>query len=963
MHLIICNERLLFRFGVDRVLLLLAQGLKNAGWRITFIAQRADPEVLRRISDDVHIVSIDEAPGIDSDRATAAWLRANRHRLLPAGSAPAGTVALLGGWPFYSAISVFREWGIAPVALDCGGVPYASMQGMARRTQELLRSRRREFFPEASAITPISHFIERTQSRPDAGPAPQAQITTIHLGADHLAAPEQLLWRSGAADASVNAVSLDQGTFILNLGRWETGNYKNSEALFTIARSLLAERRELRFGVLASADELDVPDDLKPCIQALGHPDDAELAQLMAESALGLSVSRWEGFNLPLAEMQQLGKPVLVLDLGAHPEVVASADQLCIDEPELATKAAAVLDGQLLAGPAWQAALEAFRQTFTWQRTVARYAALLEGLQPPHEPNFPRVVVDAGACLRDPANTGVARVVRSLCRKLQDLGEPLFVAWDEQLNTYVLPTEAEYRTLGAYGGPDPEPAHYRLPCSPPGLRLTLPALVGRRLQGAWLLQGEIIFERQGPRRRQAARELGMRVAAIFHDAIPVSHPQWVLDDAIRDNHASYMTGLADCDQVLAVSAYSARQLESFWHQRGIGGRRPVLTCVNPGELTGAARAVEPPVPPLPDEPLRLLCVSTLEPRKNHRTLLAAVALLAEQQPQLDWRLDLVGNRYAGAAELAAEVANAAAADPRIVWHGVVDDADLNRLYASAHLTIYPSLVEGFGMPILESLWHGRPCLCHQDGVMAELAQAGGCQTTDMHDPAALAATLAELAATPARYRLLAEQAITRPILTWRGHARTLLSQLATHDLHRQPVSAPFPRHWQHLMVPEGQPLTGEPAQLALACLLRQRPSDCALLFGEQPEWLLRLVGQLVPQAWQLKATGDAQSLLRQSGVSRIVAPPADGLTLLRPELLKQGVQPGLLVVGDEALADSALIQALAQLLHTSSVPCLLLLPADGAAAISDALDLPAEPHIELPGFDGYGFGLTGGRAG
>ena len=40
MHLIICNERLLFRFGVDRVLLLLAQGLKASGWHITFVAQR-----------------------------------------------------------------------------------------------------------------------------------------------------------------------------------------------------------------------------------------------------------------------------------------------------------------------------------------------------------------------------------------------------------------------------------------------------------------------------------------------------------------------------------------------------------------------------------------------------------------------------------------------------------------------------------------------------------------------------------------------------------------------------------------------------------------------------------------------------------------------------------------------------------------------------------------------------------
>ena len=65
MHLIICNERLLFRFGVDRVLLLLAQGLKAAGWHITFVAQRANHDVLRRITDDVHTPPEHQGPTLN----------------------------------------------------------------------------------------------------------------------------------------------------------------------------------------------------------------------------------------------------------------------------------------------------------------------------------------------------------------------------------------------------------------------------------------------------------------------------------------------------------------------------------------------------------------------------------------------------------------------------------------------------------------------------------------------------------------------------------------------------------------------------------------------------------------------------------------------------------------------------------------------------------------------------------
>lgn len=954
MHLIICNERLLFRFGVDRVLLLLAQGFKAAGWRITLIAQRADHEVLRRISDDIHILPAAAAPYADLDRRSAAWLQENRHLILPPGPAPAGTVALIGGWPFYSAIGLFRQWGVAPVALDCGGVPYEDMQGQARRTQELLRSRRREFFPEARAITPISDFIARTQSRADAGPAGEAEIVTIHLGADHLASNAPLLWQRDTARAGTGPLST--APEVLNLGRWETANYKNSEALFPLARTLLSRHPGLRFGVLASSDELLVPEDLRGSIVPLGHPDDAELARLMSQASLGVSVSRWEGFNLPLAEMQQLGRPVLVLDLAAHPEVVASPAQLCRDESELAAKAARVLDGQLLDGPDWEQALARFRDRFTWARTIDAYLQLCSGLAPIRAPELPRVVVDATACLRDPANTGVARVVRSLCRKLQDFGEPLFVSWDESLCDYVLPTEAQYQRLTAYGGPDINPEHYRLPRSEPGLRLTLAGLVGRRLEGAWLLQGEIIFEEQGPQRRAAARRLGLKVAAIFHDAIPVTHPQWVLDQAIRDNHAAYMRGLADCEQVLAVSDFSAGELRAYWQQLGIAPRAPVRTCWNPGELSGIPRAATPPTPPGAGQTLRLLCVSTLEPRKNHQALLAAVALLGREHPELNWQLDLVGNRYAGAAPLAEAVQAAAAADPRIIWHGVVDDDTLNRLHGEAHLGIYPSLVEGFGMPILESLWHGRPCLCHHEGVMAELAAGGGCQTVDMHDPAALASVIAALATQPQRYQTLAQEAVTRPILTWRGHCRTLLHQLASHDALARSTSAPLPRQWQHLLVPADQAAVDDPAQVALAALLLTRPQRCALMLGEQPGWLLALAGHYVPHVWQLLAVNGDGRVVRDGAISRIDASPAQALPLLAGALRRQGIEQTLLVLSPE-LADQPEIERAIAALATSGLSCLLLAP----SATDEPQPRPLgalDPVIDLPGYRGYRFEPT-----
>jgi glycosyltransferase involved in cell wall biosynthesis len=948
MHLIICNERLLFRFGVDRVLLLLAQGLKAAGWHITFVAHRANHDVLSRITDDIHTPPEHRGPYTELDEATAEWLRNNRQLFAGAGHDPAGTVALIGGWPFYASIAVFRQWGIPTVALDCGGVPYDDMTGPARIVQERLRAQRREYLPEARVVTPISHFVARTQSLPDAGYG--VDIEMIHLGADHLVGGvDQSLWQNGhQADVGQNGET-HEGPSIINLGRWEVGNYKNSEGLYPIARQILAVHPKARFSVLATAEELDVPDDLKAHILPLGHPSDADLNALMANADLGISVSRWEGFNLPLAEMQQLRRPVLVLNIGAHPEVVATPLQLCSDESDIAAKALQVLAGELLSGAEWDAHLDTFQQTFTWQRTIKAYADLLGGLGAVRDLPVPALIIDTSACLIDTANTGVARVVRSLSRKLQNFGQPLFVTWDESVQAYVLPTEAEYQRLGSYGGPIGNPSHYVLPRSSDSQRLTLKGL-GRRLRNGWLLQSEIVFERQGPARRAAARELGLQVAAIFYDAIPVTHSEWVADISIRNNHAAYMNGLAECDRVLPISPDAGTQLQAHWVREGISPHAEVTTCWIPGELTGSPRATTPAAAPQAGEPLRILCVSTLEPRKNHKTLLAAVARLAADHPELDWQLDMIGNRYAGADDIVEAVRAASAADPRITWHGVVNDEILNDYYAKAHISVYASLVEGYGMPIVESLWHARPCICHNGGVMAELAAEGGCRTVDMTDPAALAEMIRTLAGDRAQYQQLAEEAVVRPILTWRSYARELLRQLASHR--PRPQLAPLPRQWQHLLIDAQLEVAPDIGQLALAALFERRPVDCALIIGKQPEWRTALIGHHLPQAWQLVAgeSGDVSSI---GQLSRIEAPLHDSLPLLLDELRDNAIRIDLIVLAAAQTTDSDLLHSLKTRLDDQSGDGLLLIEGNDSAKVAEQLGLITQIAIELPGLTGY----------
>src|SRR5262249_10346598 len=128
------------------------------------------------------------------------------------------------------------------------------------------------------------------------------------------------------------------------------------------------------------------------------------------------------------------------------------------------------------------------------------------------------------------------------------------------------------------------------------------------------------------------------------------------------------------------------------------------------EFSIAPRARE--ASPKSDEPIRALCVSTVEPRKNHRTLCEALTRLDSASGGLGRELDWVGAPDGAAPELAALVATREGRfGGRLRWHRRADAGSLSQFYQRADFTIYPSLAEGFGLPILESLWYGKPCIC------------------------------------------------------------------------------------------------------------------------------------------------------------------------------------------------------------------------------------------------------------
>lgn len=306
-----------------------------------------------------------------------------------------------------------------------------------------------------------------------------------------------------------------------------------------------------------------------------------------------------------------------------------------------------------------------------------------------------------------------------------------------------------------------------------GMRWRFPAdrLPGFR-RGMWLLLPELMEGDDVAVMLAWARARGMRVAAIFHDAIPWLRPD--LTERSREAHAAYQEALAGCDRVLAVSDFSAEALARFWGERGVAGGS-VEAVRLPAEPLGVLRRTE--VRTRSGIPARILSVGTLEPRKNHRVLLEAF-----RRMRVPAELELVGARYGARPEIAAEVEAACAADARIRWLGSIGPEAVAEAYVRCDFTIYPSILEGFGLPVLESLWHARPCVCANFGVMGENAREGGCLAVDVRDAAELASAMDVVVADANVYGRLAREAVERPLDGWDDYRRRLAERLCAHAI-------------------------------------------------------------------------------------------------------------------------------------------------------------------------------------
>jgi glycosyltransferase involved in cell wall biosynthesis len=187
--------------------------------------------------------------------------------------------------------------------------------------------------------------------------------------------------------------------------------------------------------------------------------------------------------------------------------------------------------------------------------------------------------------------------------------------------------------------------------------------------------------------------------------------------------------------------------------------------------------------PLPEgiEPGFILAVGSVEPRKNYPRLLTAYRQLRSRGAVpfiIDGRPGVPPLVIAGREGWAyGDTLDRIRAEPGVRYLGHVDERTLAALYASASVLAFPSLYEGFGLPLLEAMANGVPAVVGAGGSLPQLG-LGATITVDAEDPSAIAGGIEKLLADEALRRRLGEEGIRRASgYTWENAAKRTLEVL------------------------------------------------------------------------------------------------------------------------------------------------------------------------------------------
>jgi glycosyltransferase involved in cell wall biosynthesis len=427
-----------------------------------------------------------------------------------------------------------------------------------------------------------------------------------------------------------------------------------------------------------------------------------------------------------------------------------------LPEPEqlVAVRRAAAIDGP-------SRALVAAAERVT-RRTARRRVRVLTGA----------TVVDLGDLVQSPLGTGIQRVARNVTAEWLVRHDPVVVAWTPEFDALRVVGEAELEatlrfeaahddvagTDGADGadGTGPEVV------VPWGCTYVLPELAVQPTRCAAM--------------QAMAAHSTNRTGVIGFDCVPITSAETTAH-GFAGVFSLNLAAVAHFDTVCAISDAAAAEYEGWRRMlEGAGLTGPAITAVG---LPGHAPEPEPEAVLeaqrrllLPGLPL-VLVVGSHEPRKNHLSVLHAAEQLWRRGRRFS--LTFIGGNAWGSEEFTERLAELQRRGRPVESVSKLPDRLLWAAYRLARCTVFPSLNEGFGLPVAESLSAGTPAITSNFGSMREIAEEGGALMVDPRDDADLVAALDRVLTDDALLARLRTETAARPVRGWDDYAERVWS--------------------------------------------------------------------------------------------------------------------------------------------------------------------------------------------
>lgn len=246
-------------------------------------------------------------------------------------------------------------------------------------------------------------------------------------------------------------------------------------------------------------------------------------------------------------------------------------------------------------------------------------------------------------------------------------------------------------------------------------------------------------------------QTGFRLVAMLYDMIPVVHPRFYASRDVDVFTRYFAEALRHTDRFISISQRTSDDLAEFARVRGLA--MPDMQVEKLG--ADAAKRGSALLPAGLEAGRYVLFVSTVEPRKNHALLLRVWKRLAERSQGVGGaKLVFAGRRGWMTDDVFASMQDDPVLRRDVVHVANASDDDLAALYAGAAFCVYPSLYEGFGLPVIEAFSHGKPVIASSGGALPEAA-GGLAPCLDPSDDDAWAGAMARWLDDPA---VLAAQA-------------------------------------------------------------------------------------------------------------------------------------------------------------------------------------------------------------